>query len=77
MIDCAEAADQLYRYLDQTLDEHSAKRLEEHLGLCRQCCGELGFAQVLRRLLADQSASDQLPEDVRARMERFVKELES
>lgn len=75
VISCADAVRQLWEYLDQSLDDAQRDHVERHLGVCRQCCGELEFAKVLRGFLADQPAADHLPADVRERMERFVKEL--
>jgi mycothiol system anti-sigma-R factor len=77
LITCAEAVRQLWAYLDESLDAAQRERIEEHLGLCRQCCGELEFAKVLRGFLADHAASDQLPEGVRSRMQKFVEGLQS
>lgn len=76
MITCAEAVRQLWDYLDQSLDGIHREHVDEHLGSCRQCCGELEFAKVLRGFLAEHSEADQLPDDVRLRMEKFVKDLQ-
>jgi mycothiol system anti-sigma-R factor len=67
MISCAEAVEQLWAYLDGALTAEDKAALEEHLGFCRVCCGEVEFAQELRGFLA-RSAAEELPEDVRARL---------
>ena len=67
MISCAEAVEQLWAYLDDSLSEEDKARLEEHLAFCRVCCGEVEFAQELRGFLA-RSAAEELPDDVRARL---------
>ena len=77
MITCAEAVRNLWAYLDEALVVTERAGVEEHLGLCRQCCGELEFAQILRDFLADQARTDQLPDEVRERMQRFVENLET
>ena len=67
MITCAEAVERLWAYLDGALTDADKKALEEHLGFCRVCCGEVEFAKELRGFLA-RSASEELPEDVRRRL---------
>ena len=56
MISCAEATRRLWDYLDRALDTGEREQVEAHLGLCRECCGELEFARVLRDYLASQAA---------------------
>jgi mycothiol system anti-sigma-R factor len=67
MITCAEAVERLWVYLDGALTSDEKASLEEHLGICRVCCGEAEFAQELRGFLA-RSAAEDLPDDVRARL---------
>jgi mycothiol system anti-sigma-R factor len=67
MITCAEAVEQLWAYLDGALTADDKAALEEHLGFCRVCCGEVEFAKELRGFLA-RSAGEELPADVRARL---------
>jgi mycothiol system anti-sigma-R factor len=67
MITCADAVERLWAYLDGTLTANDKAALEEHLGFCRVCCGEVEFAQELRGFLA-RSAAEELPDDVRARL---------
>jgi mycothiol system anti-sigma-R factor len=67
MITCAEAVRQLWEYLDGMVDESQREAIEEHLSVCRRCCGEVEFAEELRRFLASHAA-DEVPEDVRLRL---------
>jgi mycothiol system anti-sigma-R factor len=76
MITCAEAVERLWAYLDGVLTSDDKAALEEHLGFCRVCCGEVEFAKELRGFLA-QSAAEELPEDVRARLIASLDELEA
>ena len=75
MITCAEAVRELWNYLDGLVDAAERHAVEEHLSVCRRCCGELEFAQELRGLLAEH-ADEQLPPDVRARLSATLHELE-
>jgi mycothiol system anti-sigma-R factor len=76
MITCAEAVERLWAYLDGALTTDDEAALEEHLGFCRVCCGEVEFAQELRRFLA-RSAAEQLPYDVRVRLTASLDELDT
>ena len=74
MIPCSEAVRQLWGYLDHAVSPEDHEKVEQHLSFCRRCCGELEFAKELRGFLASQEAGE-LPEHVRARLERFVADL--
>ena len=75
MITCAEAVRQLWEYLDGVVEETDREAIEEHLSFCRRCCGELDFAEELRRFLA-QPDEQNLPADVKARLLTTLTELE-
>jgi mycothiol system anti-sigma-R factor len=74
MISCSDAVKHLWEYLDGVLDEPDREVIEEHLSLCRRCCGELEFARELRQLLA-ASSREEIPEAVRARLTSTLREL--
>jgi mycothiol system anti-sigma-R factor len=74
MISCSEAVNQLWAYLDGTVDQADRALVEQHLAWCRRCCGELEFARELRRVLA-RSARVDLPADVLRRLNQTLDEL--
>jgi anti-sigma factor (TIGR02949 family) len=74
LIPCSEAVRQLWDYLDHVIPVEDQEKVEKHLSFCRTCCGELEFAKELRRFLASGEA-EEVPPDVRARLERFVEEM--
>jgi mycothiol system anti-sigma-R factor len=74
MIDCFEAMRQLWEYLDGNVHAGDRALVDEHLARCRRCCGELEFAVELRGLLA-QSRVDELPDDVRQRLNETLEDL--
>lgn len=76
MITCHDAVRELWEYLDGTLDESSRELVDEHLGRCLRCCGELAFARELRRTLADAAHQD-VPKDVLQRLNETLEELET
>jgi mycothiol system anti-sigma-R factor len=71
MITCAEAVRQLWEYLDSTVDDDRREAIEEHLSVCRRCCGELEFAVELRRFLASHAA-EETPDAIRLRLEEAL-----
>ena len=75
MISCADAVKQLWAYLDGEIEPAQRAAVEEHLAFCRRCCGELEFAEELRRFLA-AGAAEELPDDVRARLDTTLSELD-
>jgi mycothiol system anti-sigma-R factor len=74
MISCSEAINQLWEYLDGTVGAEDRALLEEHLGRCRRCCGELEFARRLRGFLAG-SAGEEIPEEVMRRLNETLQEM--
>jgi mycothiol system anti-sigma-R factor len=75
VISCREAVRQLWEYLDGNVDATDRARIEEHLGFCRRCCGEVEFAHELRRFLVDHGSHD-LPAAVHARLQATLASLE-
>ncbi|MPY97649.1 MAG: zf-HC2 domain-containing protein [Actinophytocola sp.] len=75
MISCAEAVRQLWEYIDDVVDVTERAAIESHLARCRRCCGELEFAQELRRTLA-VAADEDVPDDVLRRLRHTLEELE-
>ena len=69
----SEAVRQLWDYLDHAIAPEDQERVERHLSFCRRCCGELEFAKEIRGFLASGS-SDEVPPQVKDRLERFVEE---
>ena len=74
MIACSDAVRQLWSFLDGTMEGPERAALEEHLGVCRRCCGELEFAEELREFLRTH-ASEELPADVHTRLTSYLDEL--
>lgn len=74
IIPCSDAVRQLWEYLDEALSPEDHAKVERHLAFCRRCCGELEFAKELRRFLASNDV-EEIPPDVRKRLERFVEGL--
>lgn len=76
MIKCKEAVDRLWSHLDGRLENDRQRELDEHLGVCRHCCGELEFAQQVRAKLAETGEAG-MPPETRARVEQLLRGLGS
>jgi hypothetical protein len=74
MIACRDAVERLWSYLDRNIDRAQEDELEQHLGLCRHCCGELEFAKQVRTKLAT-SADTTLEPKARERLQKFAQRL--
>lgn len=74
MISCSDAVRQLWNYLDGAVSEPDRRAMEEHLDVCKRCCGEAEFADELRRFLTDH-ASEEMPPAARARLTSYLNEL--
>ena len=76
MISCSEAVERLWQYLEHELGDTQRADLERHLAFCRRCCGELEFAEELRRFMVD-AARPRLPSDVEGRLTSFLETLDA
>ena len=74
MISCSEAVRRLWDPLDDHVDVDDRPRVEEHLALCRRCCGEAEFTAALRDLLRSTTGPD-LPPDVERHLTGFLDAL--
>lgn len=74
MIACRDAVERLWSYLDRNIDRAQEQELEQHLGLCRHCCGELELAKQVRTKLASTPETP-LPPTTRERLQKFVQGL--
>ncbi len=74
MITCSDAVKQLWAYLDGAVEPADKAAIQEHLDVCKRCCGEAEFAAELQRFLASH-AQEQLPSQTRARLASFIESL--
>lgn len=75
MITCKEAVDRLWEYLDQNLRGPEQDELDQHLGVCRHCCGELEFAQKIREMLRRPIRAAELSPEAQTRLEALLRGL--
>ena len=77
MISCKEAVSRLYAYLDRNLGRVPEAEVEEHLKLCRHCCGELEFAKQVRAALRRPGTATALTPEVRTQIDAYFRKLEN
>jgi anti-sigma factor (TIGR02949 family) len=75
MIDCSDAVQRLWDYVEKDLDGQEQASMEEHLELCRRCCGEVEFAEEVRDLMKVAS-KPHIPDEVSERLSEYLDDLE-
>lgn len=70
-IDCRAAVSRMWAYLSRDLERQDSTELEEHLGVCLRCCGELEFSRELRSRMAE-TGEERIPTDVQARIDNLL-----
>ena len=75
MITCKQAVDRLWEYLDRNLRGLEQDEIDEHLGACRHCCGELEFAEKVREMLRRPDRPPELAPEVQRRLDALLRGL--
>ena len=76
MITCAEAVTRLWDYVEKNLAAEDEAQIDDHVAVCRQCCGEAEFAGQLRGFL-NTHAEERIPPDARQRLDLFLADLDA
>ena len=74
MITCSDAVRKLWEYLDGSVGVADREAIEEHLSVCKRCCGEVEFAEELHKFLASQGY-EELPAETKDRLSAFMDQL--
>jgi len=67
-IDCDEAVEHLYTYLDEALTPEVQKAVRSHLEHCRDCFGHFEFERAFLRFLEARCRAQGAPPDLRKRV---------
>lgn len=73
-MDCLDAVEDLYTYLDGEIDDAKRGLIKAHLDDCGPCLDAFGFQDDLKRLVSDGCRSE-LPEGFRAKVLAAIDEL--
>lgn len=72
-MNCEEALETLWQYLDKELDAESTSELQQHLEECRHCFSKVEFEQRLRVMLRRSCSGEQAPPELRARLSKLLR----
>ena len=75
-LNCDEALEELYGFLDGELDDARRTDIDAHLGRCGHCSGVHEFEAELRRVIGSR-ATEQVPADLRERIASRLQEEEN
>ncbi len=73
-IDCLEAIESLYAWLDGELDDTGSAEIEHHLEHCRSCYSRVEMEKVLTERVR-KSSQEAPPEDFKNRLQDLIKKL--
>lgn len=68
MINCEQAAKNIYFYLDKELNEDEIKEIEEHLKNCIHCLGHYEFESALQKLIKEKGRQIKIPEELKEKI---------
>lgn len=69
-IDCREAFERLYAYLDDELTAEKADEVKEHLDACKDCLRLATFESAYLRFLEARTRAERAPEALKKRILR-------
>ncbi len=76
-MNCREALENLYDYLDGQLDETSAKKIKDHLEICDHCFDTYEFEKLLQNFVVDKGQLSVRTEPLKTKVMEKIKELDS
>jgi len=66
-LDCSEALDRLYEFLDGEVNGDAHRKIAQHLAECAACLREFDVEQVIKKLVA-RSACESAPAQLRVKL---------
>lgn len=74
-MDCKDALDRIYEYLDEELTPAVKEDVRRHLAACLPCLQHFGFERVYLRFLEALSEAQKAPPDLKRKiLERIIEE---
>lgn len=73
-IDCLQAIEMLYAYLDGELDDEELSQYEHHLGHCRSCFSRSQLETALNKRI-QESGKNEAPAEVQDRLRNLIDKL--
>jgi len=72
-MDCEQALEKLWQFLDKELDGKASSELQRHLEECRHCFSKAEFEQRLRAMVRRSCAGEQAPPELRERLSKLIR----
>ena len=72
-MNCEEAVEKVWQFLDKELDEASFAEMQKHLEECRHCFSKVEFEERLRVMLRRSCCSEKAPAELRERLTRLMR----
>lgn len=73
-IDCEEALNRLFEYIDHELHGHRHDEMEDHLAKCRSCYSRLEFEKRLKNHLQG-AARQKAPDELQSKIKHLIRKL--
>jgi mycothiol system anti-sigma-R factor len=72
-MNCEEAVEKVWQFLDKELDGASFVEMQKHLEECRHCFSKVEFEERLRAMLRRSCCSEQAPPELRERLSKLLR----
>jgi mycothiol system anti-sigma-R factor len=74
-MDCADALNRVYLYLDGEIDSTTVAAAKSHLAACAPCLREYGLEEEVKRLVRRACGCEDLPSGLRERVMLRIREV--
>jgi mycothiol system anti-sigma-R factor len=75
-MNCRDALEHLYAYLDRELNEETVRKIRAHLEICDHCLDRYEFEERLQKLISDRGRVDVDPEPLKERVLQRIREID-
>lgn len=75
-IECSEALEQVFLFLDNEMAEEDCQRIREHLADCEPCLEKYDLEGVVKSLVHRSCGCDRPPADLRAKVQARIREVQ-
>lgn len=76
-MDCGDALEQMYLFLDNEMDEEDCARVRQHLADCEPCLEQYDLEGLVKSVVHRSCGSDRPPEDLRQRVLSRIREAQA
>jgi mycothiol system anti-sigma-R factor len=74
-LDCSEALNEVFLYLDDETDEAKRSQIRQHLADCAPCFRLYGLEADVKSLVARSCGGDHAPEELRLRIQARITQV--